>query len=137
MWGYSSLEEKHVGAEVTIRSLRLERKREKKSFYGCKEPLVLDGDSELITAVTVPPGNVTDGEFFIPLVDPHGQEVTTDKGYDTNTNHQKRKEGGQRCSVIVKKNRTNSELIGQANQNSQRECPNIKSKFAEQKSITA
>ena len=112
---------------------RFGRKSEKKSFYGYKEHIAIDADSELITAVALTPGNVADSEQFIGLVDPHAREVTADKGYDTNANHQKLKEDGQRSSIILKKNRTNSEIVGQANSNSQRQRPNIERKFAEQK----
>jgi len=59
--------------------------------------------------------------------------VTADKGYDTDANHQRLKEGGQRSSIIIKDNRTNPEVIGQANPQSQRERPNVERKFAEQK----
>jgi hypothetical protein len=41
-----------------------------KSFYGSKEHLATDADSELITAVAIPPGNVPDSQVFAPLVDP-------------------------------------------------------------------
>lgn len=59
--------------------------------------------------------------------------MTADKGYDTNANHQQLKDNGQRSSIVVKNNRTNPEIIGQANPTSQRERPNIERKFAEQK----
>ena len=72
-------------------------------------------------------------EKFIALIDPHAQEVTADKGYDTNANHQRLKDNAQRSSIIVKKNRTNTEILGQANPDSQRERSNIERKFAEQK----
>ncbi len=112
---------------------RFGRKSEKKSFYGYKEHIAIDADSELITAVAVTPGNVADSEEFIALIDPHAQEVTADKGYDTNANHQRLKDNAQRSSIIVKKNRTNTEILGQANPDSQRERSNIERKFAEQK----
>jgi len=115
---------------------RFGRKSAKQSFYGYKEHIAIDADSELITAVAVTPGNVADSEVFIPLVDRQAREVTADKGYDTNANHQKLKAGGQRSSIITKENRTNSEIVGQANPQSQRERPNIERKFAEQKTIT-
>jgi len=98
-----------------------------------KEHIALDADSELIPAVAVTPGNVADSEVFSPLVDPHARDVTADNGYATNANHQQLKDKGQRCSIIVKKNRTNTETLGQANSNSQRERANIEHKFAEQK----
>jgi len=112
---------------------RFGRKSAKKSFYGYKEHLAIDADSELITAVEITPGNVADSEVFEPLVDPRAQEVTADKGYDTNANHQKLKAQGQRSSIIIKQNRTAPQVIGQANRKSQRERPCIERKFAEQK----
>jgi len=112
---------------------RFGRKSVKKSFYGYKEHQATDADSELITAVSVTPGNVPDSEVFAPLVDHQAQEVTADKGYDTDANHQKLKRRGQRSSIIVKKNRTNADVIGQANPKSQRERAKIERKFAEQK----
>ena len=112
---------------------RFGRKSATKSFYGYKEHLATDADSELITAVAVTPGNVADSEVFAPLLDPQAREVTADKGYDTNANHQKLKQQGQRSSIIVKKNRTKPDVLGQADPKSQRERPNIERKFGEQK----
>jgi len=112
---------------------RFGRKSATKSFYGYKEHLATDADSEIITAVTVTPGNVPDSHEFAKLVDHHAQEVTADKGYDTDANHRQLKRRGQRSSIIVKKNRTNAAVIGQANAPSQRERPKIERKFAEQK----
>ena len=112
---------------------RFGRKSKSKSFYGYKEHAAIDADSELVTAVEVTPGNVADSEVFEPLVDPQARDVTADKGYDTNANHQKLKVRGQRSSIIIKKNRTAPGIIGQANPQSQRERRNIERKFAEQK----
>jgi len=112
---------------------RFGRKSATKSFYGYKEHLATDADSELITAVSVTPGNVADSDEFIELVDPHARDVTADKGYDTNANHQRLQANGQRSSIMVKQNRTNTDVIGQANPRSQRERANIERKFAEQK----
>jgi len=112
---------------------RFGRKSATKSFYGYKEHLATDADSELITAVSVTPGNVADSAEFIELVDPRAREVTADKGYDTNANYQHLQANGQRSSIILKKNRTNPHVIGQANPASQRERANIERKFAEQK----
>ena len=95
--------------------------------------MAIDADSELVTAVSVTPGNVADSQMLGPLIDPHSREVTADKGYDTDANHQRLNHSGQRSSIIIKDTRTNPELIGQANPQSQRERPNIERKFAEQK----
>jgi len=112
---------------------RFGRKSANRSFYGYKEHLATDADSELITAVAVTPGNVADSAVFEPLVDPPAREITADKGYDTNANHQSLQAHGQQSSIIIKKNRTNPAVIGQGNPNSQRERANIERKFAEQK----
>ena len=74
-----------------------------------------------------------DSDEFIELVDPPARDVTADKGYNTNANHQRLKHNGQRSSIIVQKNRTNRQVIGQAHARSQRERANIERKFAEQK----
>ena len=125
---------------------RFGRKSENKSFYGypstwlravClsnrKEHMGIDADSELVTAVSVTPGSVADSQVLGPLIDPPAQEVTADRGYDSDANHQRLKHSGQRSSIIIKDNRTNPEVIGQANPASQRERLNIERKFAEQK----
>jgi len=112
---------------------RFGRKSQKKSFYGYKEHIAIDADTELITTVAVTPGNVADSQMIGPLIDPHAREVTADKGYDTDANHQQLKDNGQRSSIVVKSNRTNPEIIGQANPQSRRERSNIERKFAEQK----
>ena len=95
------------------------------SFYG----MLHEG---LFTPLAVTPGNVVDCQMLGPLIDPHAQEVTADKGYDADANHQRLKHNGQRASIIIKDNRTNPEVIGQANPQSQRERLNIERKFAEQ-----
>jgi len=91
---------------------RFGRKSAKKSFYGYKEHMGLDPDSELVTAVSVTPGNVPDSHMLGPLIDPHTREVTADKGYDTDAHHRQLKDNGQRSSIIIKDNRTNPEVIG-------------------------
>ena len=59
--------------------------------------------------------------------------MTADKGYDTNANHQHLQASGRRSSIILKKNRTNPQVSGQAHPYSQRERASIERKFAEQK----
>ena len=112
---------------------RFGRKSATKSFYGYKEHLATDADSELITAVSVTPGNVADSDEFVGLVDPRARDVTADKGYDTNANHLRLQANGQRSSLILKQNRTNRDGLGRANPRSQRERANIERNFAEQK----
>lgn len=112
---------------------RFGRKSPAKGFYGYKEHLATDADSELITAVAVTPGNVADSDVFEPLVDPQAQAVTADKGYDTNANHRHLKARGQRSGIILKRNRIAPDIIGRVCRDSRRERPQIERKFAEQK----
>ncbi len=57
----------------------------------------------------------------------HRSPITADKGYDTNANHQKLKERGQRSSIIIRKNRTDADIIGQADgQALERPAPSTK-----------
>ena len=72
-------------------------------------------------------------EVFIVWVDPPAGDVTTAKNYDTNANHHKLKQRGERSNIIVKKNRIAPEMIALANPNSHRQRPNIERKSAEQK----
>jgi len=112
---------------------RFGRKSPRQSFYGYKEHAAIDADSQLITAVAVTPGNVADSQVFEGLLDPAAGEVTADKGYDTNANHQKLKQRRQRSSILLKKNRRDSAILDSADPRSQRERPRIEGKFAEQK----
>lgn len=112
---------------------RFGRKSATNSFYGYKEHLATDADSELITAVAVTPGNVADSDIFEPLVDRDAREVTADKGYDTNANHRHLQVNGHRSSIMVKKNRVNPQVLGRADPESWRKRPSIERKFAEQK----
>jgi len=112
---------------------RFGRKSATKSFYGYKEHLATDADSELITAVTVTPGNVADSREFVKLVDPQARDVTADKGYDTNANHRHLQQRGQRSSIVTKHNRRNLAVVGQGCSRSRRERSGIERKFAEQK----
>jgi len=93
---------------------RFGRKSQKKSFYGYKRHLATDAGSKIITAARVTPGNVPDSHEFVTLVDPCAREVTADKGYDTNANHQKLKRRGQCSSIILKNNRTAPQVLDPA-----------------------
>ena len=112
---------------------RIGHKSKKKTFYGYKMHTGEDTDSEIITALEVTPGNESDGEKLPGLIRGHPQEVTADKAYDSDENHNYLKEEKIKSSIIIKKNRTNPEIIGLGNPESQRERPGIEHKFGELK----
>lgn len=112
---------------------RIGHKTKKKTFYGYKMHSGLDTDSELFTACEVTPGNEADGDKLPVLIRGSPQEVTADKAYDSNDNHNSLKEQEIRSSIIIKKNRKDPTIIGLANPDSQSERPKIEHKFGELK----
>ena len=123
----------YIDKNSTDPDARIGHKSKKKTFYGYKMHIGEDADSEVITALEVSPGNEPDGEKLPGLIRGHPQEVTADKAYDNDDNHHYLNEEEIRSSIIIKKNRTNPDIIGLANPNSQRERPKIEHKFGELK----
>jgi len=112
---------------------RFGHKTKRKTFYGYKEHIAMDADSELITAVAVTPGNAADTNLFEALVDRDVKQVTADKGYDSNRNHEYLRSRGQGSGIIIKKNRRSGYVLSRVCSKSERERPKIEHKFAEQK----
>lgn len=99
---------------------RFGRKSDAKRFYGYKQHIIIDGDSEIIEAVKVTAGNIKDEQIVEPLLDQaklsaNGRKKTkilADKGYDTNHNHQLIENQYQSKSfIMIKKNRTVDKLV--------------------------
>lgn len=99
---------------------RFGRKSDSKQFYGYKQHIVIDGDSEIIEAVKVTPGNIKDEQVVAPLLDKtklsaDGRKKTkilADKGYDTNRNHELIEiQYRSKSFVMVKKNRKADKLV--------------------------
>lgn len=99
---------------------RFGRKSDSQPFYGYKQHLIIDGDSEIIEAVKVTPGNIKDEQIVEPLLDKtrlsaDGRKKTkilADKGYDTNRNHELiENRYHSKSFILVKKNRTVDKLI--------------------------
>jgi IS5 family transposase len=99
---------------------RFGHKSDTKQFYGYKQHIVIDGDSEIIEAAKVTAGNIPDEQIVEPLLDKtklaaDGRKKTkilADKGYDTNYNHQLIENQYQSKSfIMVKKNRTVDKLV--------------------------
>src|SRR3989344_6205213 len=87
---------KYIDQNSHDQDARFGRKTDNKQFYGYKQHIVIDGDSEIIEAVKVTAGNIPDEQIVEPLLDKtklaaDGRKKTkilADKGYDTNRNHE-------------------------------------------------
>lgn len=99
---------------------RFGRKSDSKQFYGYKQHLIIDGDSEIIEAVKVTPGNIKDEQVVAPLLDrtklsADGRKKTkilADKGYDTNFNHELiENQYRSKSFIMIKKNRRVGKLM--------------------------
>lgn len=99
---------------------RFGRKSDAKQFYGYKQHIIIDGDSEIIEAIKVTAGNVNDDKVVAPLLaktklsanSRKQTKILADKGYDTNYNHQLIKDQYQSKSfIMVKKNRKAPGLV--------------------------
>jgi len=99
---------------------RFGRKSDAKKFYGYKQHLIIDGDSEIIEAVKVTAGNIKDEQVVEPLLDKANlsidsrkrTKILADKGYDTNYNHQLIENQYQSKSfIMIKKNRKVPKLV--------------------------
>jgi len=99
---------------------RFGRKSAAKQFYGYKQHLIIDGDSEIIEAVKVTPGNIKDEQVVAPLLDQtklsadgrRKTKILADKGYDTNYNHELiANHYRSKSFLMVKKNRTVAKLV--------------------------
>jgi len=99
---------------------RFGRKSDAKKFYGYKQHLIIDGDSEIIEAVKVTAGNIKDEQVVAPLLDKANlstdsrkrTKILADKGYDTNYNYQLIENRYRSKSfIMIKKNRKVPKLV--------------------------
>lgn len=99
---------------------RFGRKSDSQRFYGYKQHLIIDGDSEIIEAATVTGGNIKDEQIVAPLLDRtklstdgrRKTKILADKGYDINYNHEIiAKRYYSKSFIMVKKNRTVAPLV--------------------------
>lgn len=92
---------------------RFGRKSSKKQFYGYKQHIIIDGDSEIIENVLTTAGNVKDEQIVEPLLKKAKKatdlrrktKIIADKGYDTNANHELIEKYRCKSFIIIKKNR--------------------------------
>ena len=126
---------------------RFGRKSDAKQFYGYKQHIIIDGDSEIIEAVVVTPGNIKDEQIVEPLLGKaklaaDGRKKTkilADKGYDTNHNHEIiENRYWSKSFIMIKKNRTVDKLIKLMKSNiykqTTRERYKVERRFADGKS---
>jgi IS5 family transposase len=106
----------HIDKTSPDKDARFGRKSDAKKFYGYKQHIIMDGNSEIIEKVETTPGNVKDEkklESLMEGVQPKEKcktrqkpKILTDKGYDCNYNHQVIEEKHQCQSfIMLKKNR--------------------------------
>ena len=125
---------------------RFGRKSDSKRFYGYKQHIIIDGDSEIIEAVEVTPGNIKDEQVVTPLLNraklsSDGRKKTkilADKGYDTNYNHEIiAKQYYAKSFIMIKKNRTVANLVKLLNskvyQHTTKERYKVERRFADSK----
>lgn len=125
---------------------RFGHKSNNKQFYGYKQHLIIDGDSEIIEAVEVTPGNINDDQIVEPLLSkaklstkPRKKtKILADKGYDTNYNHDLiEKKYHAQSFILIKKNRVVKKLVRRMKskiyQTTVRERYKVERRFADSK----
>ena len=99
---------------------RFGHKSNTKQFYGYKQHIIIDGDTEIIETVKVTTGNIPDQQIVEPLLNKatlskdgrRKTKILADKGYDTNHNHELiENQYKAKSFIIVKKNRTVDKLV--------------------------
>ncbi len=87
---------------------RFGRKSDNKKFYGYKEHIRMDAESEIIVDSKTTPGNEMDGKQFGDLLStaPPPSVITADRGYDNKENHQLLAKKRVRNGIILKSNHT-------------------------------
>ena len=82
-------------------------KSKQKKFYGYKEHIAQDYDSQMITELEVTPGNESDSKHLLVSETSPPETVVADKAYDSTDNHQRLSERKIADHILVKKNRSN------------------------------
>jgi len=108
---------------------RFGRKSKKKGFYGYKDHIAMDADSNIITAVETTPGNIPDGDVLPQLITGKPKRVTADKAYDAEPNYICLAERKIKSAIIpVRRSRGRPPKA-------ERERPKIEAKFGEMKRL--
>ncbi|MCX6640849.1 MAG: transposase, partial [bacterium] len=84
---------------------RFGHKTEKKTFFGYKQHIGVDADSDFITNVATSGGNISDDDYLMAMVEgPPPDAVTADKLYDKPHHHRRLKDKKIKSLIIRKKN---------------------------------
>lgn len=86
---------------------RFGRKSKQKGFYGYKDHIALDRDSQMIADLEVTPGNESDSKHLLIDETVSPDELTADKSYDTEDNHRRLSDRKIQDHILLKKNRSN------------------------------
>lgn len=112
--------DRYIDQNSPDQDARFGRKSDSKQFYGYKQHIIIDSDSEVIEAVKVTPGNLKDEQVVTPLLDKvklsidrrRKTKILADKGYDINYNHELiETQYHSKSFIMVKKNRQVDKLI--------------------------
>lgn len=123
----------YVDRQSPDRDASFGHKTKNKIFYGYKAHCSMDADSLIITDCITTPGNEPDGDKLPQLIRGSPKDVTADKSYDSNDNHNELRDRGIHSSIILKDNRVDPEILNLVNIESQKERPKIEPKFSEEK----
>lgn len=98
------------GFETPDPDARFGCKSKNHKFYGYKEHVCIDAESEIIVGRTTTPGNEQDGHHFQDVIpkDAAPKVVTADKAYDSQSNHQFLDERHIRNGIILRNNHRSS-----------------------------
>lgn len=95
------------------------RKSKNHKFYGFKEHLCMDAESEIVLGAQTTPGNEADYPFLEELIPSENlpNVVTADKGYDEQGNHKFLSKNNIRNGIILRKNHTKKYIYPQRKSN--------------------
>jgi len=99
--------ENYVDKHSPDSDARFGRKSKQKGFYGYKDHIALDQDSQMIAGLEVTPGNQSDSKHLLIDETAPPDEITADKAYDTADNHQRLSDQKIGDHILLKKNRSN------------------------------
>lgn len=108
-------------------------KSKTKPFFGYKYHIAEDFDSELITKVTLMPGNTYDGDGLIGVLEENARIVTADKGYNSEDNHWLLESSGQ-IDAIIPRSKLRKEMMTSPDAvAAMKQRSNVERKFSEMK----
>lgn len=127
--------DKYVDNNTADPDARFGRKTKNKRFYGYKQHLRMDAESEIIVQQHVTPGNEADKKHLGNLLSESTEPgvITADKGYDSRQNHKLLLEHGIRNGIIPSKHKRTYNFAKRISKVARQYRVLIEHKFAELK----